>query len=358
MMKKLHVIGFVWLIFIAFVSNAQTIIDFKNPNIHYMGRIPMDGEAARLTWTATSVVMNFNGTGAKAVLKDLTGFDYIMVVLDNQLIKRIQPGLTKAEYTLATGLKPGKHKVELFKSTEYDMGTILFYNFELEGNGKILPPPFYKHRIEFYGNSITCGYAVEDTTGQDRGTYEFENGFKSYANLTARHFNADYRSISKSGIGITISWFPYVMPDIYDHTVAMEPAKWDFSKYTPDIVVVNLFQNDSWLVEMPENAQFKAQFGSTKPTPEFITNAYSKFISGIRSKYPHAKIICALGNMDATKKGSAWPGYIKEAVTRLHDKNIYTCFFPYKNTPGHPNPQEQKAMANNLISFIHTTFNW
>jgi hypothetical protein len=25
-------------------------------------------------------------------------------------------------------------------------------------------------------------------------------------------------------------------------------SKWDFSGYTPDVVVINLFQNDSWLV--------------------------------------------------------------------------------------------------------------
>jgi hypothetical protein len=44
------------------------------------------------------------------------------------------------------------------------MGTLSFYSFNLDG--KILPPPNFAHQIEFYGNSITCGYAIEDTAGQ------------------------------------------------------------------------------------------------------------------------------------------------------------------------------------------------
>jgi hypothetical protein len=200
------------------------------------------------------------------------------------------------------------------------MGTLQFYSIAVDG--KVLPPPAYKHRIEFYGNSITCGYAIEDTEGKDRGTYEFENGYKSYANITARNFNADYRSISKSGIGVVISWFNYVMPDIYDRVAAHDSiAKWDFKKFTPEVVVVNLFQNDSWIVKLPDHEQFKAHFGKTPPTDGFIIKSYQKFITSIRGKYPQAKIICALGSMDATKQGSPWPGYIQKAVAGLNDKS-------------------------------------
>jgi hypothetical protein len=340
-------------------SYAQTIIDFKNPLIHYMGRVAMRDTAAELTWTASSAVINFNGTGVKATLKDKTGYDFVTVVVDDKVDTVIQLSTDKKEYTLAKGLPAGLHKLELFKRTEFDMGKFWLYNFILEDKGKLLPPPVFKHSIEFYGNSITCGYAIEDTTGKDRGTYEFVNAYKSYANLTARHFNADYRSISKSGIGITVSWFPYVMPDIYDLTDANDRAsKWDFRKFTPEIVVVNLFQNDSWIVKMPHNEQFKAKFGTTPPKPEYIIKAYQSFIKSIRSKYPKAKIVCALGSMDATKKGSEWPGYIQKAVAGLKDKSVFTHFFAYKNTPGHPSAKEQKVMADDLIAFIKQKFHW
>lgn len=360
-MRSLRALVFFILVSTCFsVScSAQTVIAYNDPNIHYMGRISMKSDAAELTWTASSVIINFNGTAAEATLGDDTGYDFVTVVVDDKVVNTIRLKNRITEYKLVSGLPPGPHKLELFKRTEYEMGRLLFYKFTLAGDAKVLPPPVYKHRIEFYGNSITCGYAIEDLEGKDRGSYEFENGYKSYANLTARHFNADYYCIAKSGIGVTVSWFPYVMPEVYDRVYALDSTKiWDFTKYTPEVVVVNLFQNDSWIVTHPDNQQFIARFGNAPPTPEFIINTYQNFIGKIRLKYPTAKIVCALGAMDATKDGSPWPGYIKEAVNRMHDKGIYTNFFPYKGTGGHPNEAEQKAMAANLIKFIEKKFKW
>jgi hypothetical protein len=62
--------------------------------------------------------------------------------------------------------------------------------------------------------------------------------------------------------------------------------------------------------------------------------------------------------MDATRKDSAWPGYIEQAVATLHDSHIYTHFFPYKITNGHPSIKEQQAMADNLIAFIDGHVRW
>jgi hypothetical protein len=62
--------------------------------------------------------------------------------------------------------------------------------------------------------------------------------------------------------------------------------------------------------------------------------------------------------MDATREGSPWPGYIRDTVSGLKDKKIYTHFFPYKDTPGHPKVEEQKAMADDLIRFIEKNIRW
>ncbi|HAL82347.1 MAG TPA: hypothetical protein DCO83_09000 [Mucilaginibacter sp.] len=235
-----------------------------------------------------------------------------------------------------------------------------FTSFNLKRAAKFYrPPPAHKRKIEFFGNSISCGYAVEDTSGKDRGTSPYENAYLSYTALTARHFNADFHNTSKSGIGITVSWFPLTMPEMYDRLDATDPnSKWDFSKYTPDVVVINLFQNDSWIVKLTNNEQFKARFGAIPPTPEFIINAYADFVRKIRGRYPKAHIICILGSMDATKAGSPWPGYIDKAVAGLNDHNIYTHFIPYKNTNGHPSVKEQQALADDLIGFIEQNIKW
>ncbi len=78
----------------------------------------------------------------------------------------------------------------------------------------------------------------------------------------------------------------------------------------------------------------------------------------IRNVYPAAQIICMLGNMDITQKGSPWPGYVKSAVEQLNDKKIFTYFASYKETPGHPKLKEQKILADGLIDFINQHIKW
>ena len=124
------------------------------------------------------------------------------------------------------------------------------------------------------------------------------------------------------------------------------------------MVVINLFQNDSWLVRLPDNENFKIRFGENPPTEIEIISAYKTFVSKIRGHYPKSNIICMLGNMDATREESLWPEYITSAVKTLNDPKIHTYFAPYKKTGRHPSVNEQKILANGLISFIETHINW
>jgi hypothetical protein len=324
-----------------------------------MGRIIFTPDAAELIWSGSSATISFNGTGVKATLKDEGGENYFKVIVDGNVLPDIHPDTLKHSYTLVAGLPKGKHTLQLFKRTEWVMGNTWLYNFELDSNSTLTPPLTKKRKIEFYGNSITCGYAVLDTAGKDRGSAPFEDNYLSYAAITARYFNAEYSCIARSGIGVLVSWFPQIMPEMYDLLDPSDSAsKWDFSKYTPDIVVINLFQNDSWIVLKPDQPEFKHRFDTTAPTAERIVAAYQKLVQNIRNKYPQAHIICALGNMDATKQGSPWPGYIEKAVSNLHDKKMTTHFFPYKNTPGHPSQSEQQAMADDLINYIEKNIKW
>ncbi len=340
---------------------CQTLkIRFNDPHIHYMGRVARDAESAQLSWTATSVKINFRGSEVKAFLKDERGENYYNVIVDGKTVRVLHPDNTKQLYLLATHLGEGKHELELFKRTEWSMGKTWFYYFLLDGHASVLAAPFTKKRkLEIFGNSITCGYADEDSSGQDRGTSPYENGYISYAAILARHFDAEYYCTSKSGIGITISWFPLIMPEMYDRLVPDNPeSKWNFSKYTPDLVLINLFQNDCWIVNLPDNEQFKARYGTKVPSATTFIEAYRNFVKSVRKKYPGAAILCMLGNMDAMRTGSPWPGYVEKAVEAMHDKRIYTHFVPYKNTPGHPNAKEQKAMADDLIRYIDGHIAW
>ncbi len=342
-------------------QDKPLIINHTNPNITYSGRIDsVSSKCAKVYWSGSSISMNFEGSSISASLEDNTGDSYYNVILDEDSMYILRPDTLKQYHLLAKNLKRGKHNIQLFKRTEPHYGNTNFYDFKIEGKAKLLPKSVFKKRkIEFYGNSITAGYAVEDVSGADSPDSTYTNNYLSYSAITARHFDAEYRAICKSGIGIMVSWHGMIMPEMYNRLNPHDPeSTWDFSLYQPDIVVINLFQNDSWLVKRPDNENFKTRFGNTAPSENEIITAYQAFVQKIRSHYLNSHIICILGNMDVTKEGSKWPEYINIAVNNLNDDKIYTHFIPYKKSKGHPSVKEQELIAEDLIRFIEQHINW
>ncbi|WP_299064342.1 SGNH/GDSL hydrolase family protein [uncultured Polaribacter sp.] len=335
-------------------NNKTTIVLHNNNQLEYQGRVAVNKskKATELFWSGTAVKINFKGTSAKITLEDEKGENYFNVFIDGIFIKyfRIEKGLKS--YNLAEKLDDKKHTIEITKRNEFSAGKTLFYNFIIQG--KVLQKdPNKELFIEFYGDSITTGHGNEDTSGKDKSNGIVTNNYNSYAAMTARNLNADYTCIAKEGIGIMLSWHDLVMQEIYYRkNPADEKSKWNFSKKQPDIVVINLLQNDSWLVNKPNHKEYKRRLGNKKPNPETIENAYAEFVKVIREKYKLATIICMLGNMDITKENSPWKNYVSNAVKSINDRKIYTCFVPFKNTTGHPKVTEHKIIADQLTTFI------
>ncbi len=339
------------------VATANRTVDFNKTR--FMGRVTKSKSMVEMFWSGTSASITFEGTTAGVWLKDENGANYFDVIIDHDSITVLHPDNTKHLYLLATNLPKGTHTITLFKRTEWTRGKTNFYGFQLNAGAIVFPTPPKEKNIEFYGNSITAGYAVGDYSGKDSPDSIFTNNYDSYAAVTARYFDAGYTCIARSGIGIMVSWFPMIMKDMYYRkNPADADSYWDFNQFKPDIVVINLLQNDSWLIKKPEYIEFKHRFGHTPPTSDSIIRSYREFVQTIRSKYPEAQIICMLGNMDITQQGSIWPGYVEKAVAALNDKKIHTLFAPYKGTPGHPRVEEQQQLADTLITFIEKKHLW
>ncbi|WP_066630359.1 SGNH/GDSL hydrolase family protein [Labilibacter marinus] len=352
------------LLLIALITGCQPSIvkvEPSNSELSYVGRINFENpNSPELYWSASSVSMNFKGCCISATLTDQNGENYYNVVIDGQAEYPIKLDKGAKTYVLADSLDSSKaHSITLVKRNEWPTGSTQFNGFIIE-NGKVLKASPKKEKfIEFYGNSITAGYAIEDNTGGDSPDSTFTNNYKTYAALTARHFNADIHCTVRSGIGIQVSWDRPIMPEIYNRLNPLDSLSiWDFSQKIPNLVVINLMQNDSWLVKLPNNDQFKYRFGNEAPSPVKIIDAYAKFVSSIREVYPNTPIVCALGSMSATEEGSPWPGYVQQAVDSLDDSNIYTHVFPYINKSGHPRVDDNKKMAASLISFIDENIKW
>lgn len=159
-------------------QGSNTVVNWNNPNISYEGRIDsLSLKSAKLHWPGSSIAINFKGKSIDALLKDNTGNSYYNVILDKDSIFIIRPNTLKKYYALAKDLKEGSHSIEIFKRTEPHYGVTNFYGFRINGrNNKVLPKsPAKKRKIEFYGNSITAGYAVEDVSGADAPESTYTN---------------------------------------------------------------------------------------------------------------------------------------------------------------------------------------
>lgn len=338
---------------------AATVITADNANLQYTGRIDFsDKRTPILSWPGSSITTVFTGTSLALVLDDQYGKNYFNVFIDEDWNNPKVLALTAGEktYSIATGLNPGKHQLTLFKRTEGEEGATQFKGLLLE-HGQSLKKPAArpKRRIEFFGDSITSGMGNESPEGEEDGRLADKNHYLSYAAITARALKAEHHSISQSGIGITMSWFDFIMPQFYDQLSAVgdNDSQWDFSQWTPDVVVINLFQNDSWLVERRYDVMLN---------DNHRIQAYVDFVKSIRRVYPKAYIVCALGSMDATKEGSAWPGYITTAVERIKkeqkDKRIDTLFFPFTDFYQHPRVHHHQDNAKLLTAFIRQKMRW
>ena len=322
-----------------------------NPSLQYSGRIDYaNPKQPVFYWAGTAVRTQFSGTSLGVYLSDEKGDSFYNVFIDGkQYLIKCAKG--DSLYKVATNLDKHTHTLEIIRRTDPSSSFNRFKGLAIDKGASISKPsPAPALKFEIYGNSITTGHGILDDSRQNNNDLSTWDNYNAYGAVTARNLNAEYRCISKSGIGFIISWFPMIMPEMYDRLNPYDPdSKWDFSKWTPDIVVINLGQNDYWLLK-----KLNPVPGETE-----IIQRYADFVSLIRAKYPKAAVFCVLGNMDATQTGSPWPGYIKKAVQKLNDekndKNVYSLMFPYKNTPSHPTVSEHKAMADSLTAFIKQT---
>lgn len=360
-MKIIHnlLLGALCFSSLVFAEPVQTV-GADSKQYLYTGRIDFaDKKAPSLSWTGSSIKANFTGTSLAIKLDDQLGKNYFNIFVDGETQHPYVLEAKQGEqtYVISTALKPGDHSLEIYKRTEGEEGATKFKGLVLDADAKLLAPPARPtRRMEIYGDSITSGAGNE---GADNGADHLlteKNNYWAYGAITARNLNAELHTISQSGIGIMISWFPFIMPQFYDQLSAVgnNDSQWDFSQWTPDLVVINLLQNDSWLIDREKRLQ---------PTPNDAqrVQAYIDFVRSIRAKYPNVQIICALGSMDATATPK-WPEYVTAAVERMrtenNDKKLDTIFFEYTGYGQHPRIAQHKANAEKLTAFIKKKMNW
>ena len=216
--------------------------------------------------------------------------------LDQMLINPMQ------EFVIFEGTDVVEGVVQILKVSECSSSLAGIESICVDEEGTISATNPRDLKIEFIGDSITCGYGVDDPIKENHFRTSTEDNTKTYAYKTAAALNADYSMVSISGWGIISGYTGNdvknegsQLPKVYDKLGftwgsslgKTRPANvaWDFSVFQPDVVVINLGTNDASYTK-----------GKADRIQEY-TDAYVEFLRDIRSKNADAYIICCLGMM-------------------------------------------------------------
>ena len=236
-------------------GSGQLDVDPNDPGILYMGRIlRTDSTAPTFTYPGTTAMLNFEGSSIAMAASPGSG--QFMVEIDSLAPFKINFTPSDSLITLADSLGEGAHSLRVTYAIEGYEKHPEFRGFVISGPGsKLLPAPKRpKLRIEFIGNSITCGYGTDADSGDTHFSYDTENHTLSYAYLTARALDADFNIVARSGIGMYRSYNgpregtpDNRIPAEYDRTLIYDPAHyWDHRfRLRPDIICINLGTNDT-----------------------------------------------------------------------------------------------------------------
>lgn len=329
---------------------VEETIKANNPYIQYMGRFDYSNPIKPRFWApGTAIHLKFKGTFCEILLNDQNlwgGYNYIELIVDNNEPIRIKTDEKTNEIDIIKNLSDGEHTLTIFKDTEADMGYLEFTG--LRCDELLEPDPLPQQRIEFIGNSITCGYGLYDVdvpcgTGQ---WYDQHSAYNAYGPIAARALNAQCMLSSVSGIGLIHSCCDktFTMPDIY-HAINFQKTgvDWDFSLYQTDVVAICLGQNDG----IQDSTAF--------------CSAYVQFINRLQSKYANVEIVCMTSPMADESLKNSQMNYLSGVVDHLNDDKVHKLFLTHNLTSGcdyHPNLAEQKIIASEIVDFFTTTLGW
>lgn len=351
-MKDFHyIIFFIFLSGIYSCSEKDLYILPDNPYISYIGRVDFKNpERPEFMYSGVTIRTIFDGSEAYIILKDDSARNRFKVTVDSSshILHTVKGD---SVYLLADHLTRNVHFLEVTRITEWHGGNTTFLGFKIHGRG-LIPVPPHNRKIEFIGNSITCGYGSEGKSHDEHFSYDTENCLKTFAAYTAENLKADFIMTCRSGIGMYQSYggnTTFAMPKLYDKVVAGSPDKWDFSGFIPDVVVIELGAND-----------LSSHVDSVK-----FTHAYLGFLEKLRGYYHRCKIVCLSGpgGLNDEERNQHWvnlvKGVVNEASKPFHDIYYYGLEpVGHNGSDWHPSASEHKKLSVGLTSYLSNLMNW
>ena len=339
-------------------------INPDNKKIRYSGRIDWRNPKEPIwVYPCTSAEFKFTGKYLKIFLKNKNEYwqNYLGCILDGVQLCYYLDNKKENEIEIRVPENEnGEHHVLFFKRQDscHEMHIL---GFEIEDGAKLLElPDAQTRKIEVYGDSVSAGEVTEavDYTGKTDPEHQggYSNSWYSYAWMTARKLGAELHDTSQGGIALLdgTGWFGapayYGVESCYDK-LAYNPdlgevKKWDFSRYTPQVVVVAIGQNDNHPVDyMASDPECSAA--------EHWRKRYREFIETLMKRYPKAQIILTTTIL---KHQPNWDASIGTVCGQIASERVHHFLYRRNGsgTPGHIRIPEAEEMSEELASYIRS----
>lgn len=310
-----------------------------DPNLVYVGRWDnANPSAPHSYWGGAYIRAEFTGTSLSVKLGKKVD---LAVFVDDKPVS-MKMGV-QGTVSLASGLFEGNHKVKMVARFQADQ--IVFQGFVLSAGAKTIAPAKSKGLVEFIGNSITSGsvttngnisafpWLVGETLGVDRTAI-------SYPGITL--VNGYYLNFNGlPAIGMEVSYTKTNTPPMRPATTDPINIPWNFARYTPDMVVINIGTNDG--------------NGAGVPAATFQTS-YLNFLKFLRGKYPNAHIFAlrTFGGYMATETEAAANQLIKAGDKKIHFVNTsgWLASSDFASDRLHPSDAGQIKAASKVAAVL------
>ena len=355
-------------------NDNEILIEAKNKNIHYIGRIDSTEKFVEYSYSGVGIV--FHLEGKKCLLEFSTeainDLNYLSIEINHEMDSVLKLERGKNWYDISALLKNDTNFIQIYKRTEASIGSVIFHGIKIDTTDKLLPLELSKRKILWIGNSITCGYGNEiSVEAPPKGNpstgfhSKNENNYLAWGSISSRKLNAQCHQVCYSGIGIYRNFNGdsiNTMPKLFDKTMPDEKHSsiWNHQNYIPELIIIELGTND---------------FAAETQTPPLIldslsfVNSYIQFINQLKNYYPNAKIICVVGNMlsdnypKKLNKLSRCRQYVK-AVSNHFEANKAVYFFelaiqkPPFGENWHPSLKTHQEMSEQIVPFIQQITEW
>ncbi len=350
-------------------------IALNEENVKYLGRTVFIDDGIWCGLSGTGISFKFRGkrlkielAGDSGVFEDASNHARVGIYLDNKRIKDIMIDEKSMTVDVIDSEVEVSNEIRIVKLSESAMSTFGITELSADNDAVIGPADPKERKIEFIGDSITCGYALDDEDLSHVFSTATEDVTKTYAYKTASALDADYSFVCMSGYGIISGYTAngekissQTIPQYFDgcgfsyHKFADKiypsDVKWDHSRFSPDVVVINLGTNDDSYCLDDESKQ-----------KEF-SDAYSEFLKQVRNADKKALIICCVGIMGQRIFPAVKCGAEKYISETGDDRVAIFEFDEQLETDGrvvdyHPTVVTNSKAADVLIAEIKKDMNW